>query len=117
MESAAPFQRSVVICYSGIMAKKRSPARSIRLIRPPDRTGVGVICIVNRAREMLYAFKEIPCNIGGRGFVLHRLEPHEVYHVRVGKPEDISCECLGFLRHGNCKHIRGILALMEQSAI
>jgi SWIM zinc finger len=99
------------------MAKKRPLARSIRLIRPPDETGVGILCIATRAREASYAFKEIPCSIGGRGFVLHRLEPGEIYHVRVGKPEEISCECLGFLRHGNCKHIQGILTLLKQEAI
>lgn len=104
-------------CYSGLMAKKRSAGRSIRLVHPPDATGVGVFSLTSRSEEAFYAFKEIPCAIGGRGFAVHRLGLAELYHVRVGKPEDVSCECLGFLAHGNCKHIRGISALLEHGAI
>jgi hypothetical protein len=100
------------------MAKKRAPARSIRLVRPPDSTGVGVFALSTRSVEAFYAFKEIPCAIGGRGFAVHRLGLAELYHLRVGSnPEDISCECLGYLAHGNCKHIRGINALLQHGAI
>jgi hypothetical protein len=99
------------------MAKKRAPPRSVRLGRPPDASGVGVVCLTSRKKEAFYAFNEIPCAIGGRGFAMHRLGLGEMYYVRVGKPEDCSCECLGFLAHGNCKHIQGIITLLEQGVI
>ena len=86
--------------------------RAIRLIRAPDAFGVGVFAITQRQDTQFYAFKEIPCDIGGRGFVVHRLGLANVYHVRVGTPSESSCECLGFLRHGRCKHIQGLAALI-----
>ena len=79
--------------------------------------GAGVLCVSSRSQQMFYTFKEIPCAIGGRGFAVHRLGLGELYHVRVGSPHECSCECLGFLAHGNCKHIQAIRTLIEQEAI
>jgi hypothetical protein len=86
--------------------------RVIRLIRPPDWFGVGIFVITKKHRTDYYVFKEIPCAIGGRGFAVHRLGLANLYHVRVGTPSQSSCECLGFLRHGRCKHIQGLAALI-----
>ena len=58
-----------------------------------------------------YVFREIMCDIGGRAFELHRLGLGNLYHVRVGTTKQCSCECLGFLAHGKCKHVLGLLAL------
>jgi hypothetical protein len=91
--------------------KRTGPHRSIRLLRPPGPDGVGLMCISDRRQASYYTFKEIPCDIGGRAFALHRLGLGTLYHVRVGKPGQCSCECLGYLRHGRCKHILGLLAL------
>ena len=99
------------------MAKKRSPTRSVRLLRPPDSAGVGIISLSVGAKEVLYEFKEIPCDIGGRAFAVYRLDLGELYYVRVGQPEECSCECKGFLRHGNCKHIKGLKALTEKKLV
>ena len=99
------------------MAKKRVLKQFIRLVRPPDATGVGVLCLSNRTLQAFYAFKEIPCAIGGRGFAVHRLGLSELYHLRVGKPEECSCECLGFLQHRKCKHVLGLLALTGHELI
>ncbi len=62
-----------------------------------------------------YAFREIECAIGGRGFALHRLGLGTLYHARVGAARDCSCECLGFLRHGRCKHVAALLTLVANS--
>ncbi len=99
------------------MAQKNARKRTIRLIRPPNDSGLGVVCLTNRGKQAFYAFREVPCAIGGRGLALHRLGRSELYHVRVGTPEDCSCECLGFFAHGHCKHIAGMLTLMEQGTI
>ena len=99
------------------MGKKAAVKRTIRLIRPPDITGVGIVCLTMRAKQAFYAFQEIPCAIGGRGFAIHRLGLSGLYHVRVGAPEDCSCECLGFLAHGHCKHILGMKMLVDQGTL
>jgi hypothetical protein len=88
------------------------PSRVIRLIRPPDAFGVGLLSITNKHRTQYYVFKEIACDIGGRGFAVHRLGLASLYHVRIHAPRDSTCECLGFLRHGHCKHIQGLSALI-----
>jgi hypothetical protein len=90
---------------------KRLP-RVIRLARPLDALGIGVFEIIEKDRSQFYVFKEIPCDIGGRGFVVHRMGLADVYNVRIGKRSESSCECLGFLRHGRCKHIQGLAALI-----
>jgi hypothetical protein len=99
------------------MAKKRASPRSVRLVCPPDSSGVGIFCVAARSKLTFYAFKEIPCDIGGRGFVVHRLGLGQVYHVRIGGPAECSCECLGFLAHGMCKHIQGLKALLDNQVI
>jgi hypothetical protein len=91
--------------------------RVIRLIRPPDAHGVGVFVIKQRKETQFYVFKEIPCDIGGRGFAVHRLGLGDLYHVRIGTASESSCECLGFLRHGRCKHIQGLAALIGHDAL
>jgi hypothetical protein len=96
---------------------KSASRRSIRLIRPPSVDGTGVFCITEKGKSTLYTFREIPCDIGGRGFAVHRLGIGDLYHVRVGEPEDCSCECLGFLRHGHCRHILGLLTLGQNQLL
>ncbi len=86
--------------------------RVIRLCQRPDRDGVGIFAISDKKQTQYYVFKEIPCEIGGRAFALHRLDLGDLYHVRIGEPSECSCECLGFLRHGRCKHIQGLTALI-----
>ncbi len=88
------------------------PPRVIRLIRPPDAFGVGLLSITQDRRTYYYVFKEIRCDIGGRGFAVHRLGLANLYHVRVSSPRDNSCDCLGFLSRGRCKHVLGLTALI-----
>ena len=92
---------------------KAAPPRTISLVRPPDGRGIGVFAIASDRATQFYTFREIPCEIGGRGFAVHRLGQGTLYHVRVGAPEDTSCECLGFLRWGRCKHTAGLAALIR----
>jgi hypothetical protein len=99
------------------MTDAPSPARSIRLVRSPAIDGVGVFCVTVGERSTHYTFHEIPCFIGGRGFVVHRLGLGQVYHVRIGRRTECSCECLGFLAHGHCRHILGLLALSRSGKL
>jgi hypothetical protein len=99
------------------MSPTARPLRTIRLIRSPRIDGVGVFSVCVREVTTFYTVREIPCDIGGRGFAVHRLGLGTLYHVRVGEPSDCSCECLGFLAHGHCKHILGLLALIRRGKI
>jgi hypothetical protein len=103
------------------MAERRKPARkrerSIRLVRSPAADGVGVFAIRADDAVAYYTLHEIPCEIGGRGFAVHRLGLGNLYHVRIGRPEDCSCECHGFLAHGHCRHILGLLALVREGKL
>jgi hypothetical protein len=94
-----------------------APTRTIALVRPPNRHGVGVFCIAASKKSQFYTFREIQCEIGGRGFAVHRLGRGTLYHVRVGAPDDSSCECMGFLRWGRCKHVAGLTALIERGQL
>jgi hypothetical protein len=91
--------------------------RVIRLVRRPDAEGVGVFAITRKDRTDYYVFKEIPCAIGGRGFAVHRLGLADLYHVRIAGPRQSTCECLGYLRHGRCKHVQGLSALIGHGMV
>mgnify|MGYP001585532351 CR=1 FL=1 len=94
-----------------------SASRCIRLLRAPTERDAGLLAITAARKTGFYVFREIPCAIGGRGFVMHRLGLGNVYHVHVGAPAECSCECMGFFRHGKCKHIQGLLALVGHGMI
>lgn len=95
----------------------KHPPRVIRLARRPDQFGVGVFEITQKGQSRFYVFKEIRCDIGGRGFAVHRIGLADLYHVRIGTNVESSCECMGFLRHGKCKHVQGLSALIGHGAL
>jgi hypothetical protein len=99
------------------MSDEPPPPRSILLLRPPGRDGVGVFRVTAGGRTTFYTFHEIPCEIGGRGFAVHRLGLGNLYHVRIGRRSECSCECLGFLAHNHCRHVLGLLALARHGKL
>jgi hypothetical protein len=92
-------------------------SRTIALVRSKDAFGIAVFRITDKRHTTFYVLREIPCFIGGRGFEVHRLGLGELYHVRVGRRDDCSCECLGFLRHNRCRHILGLMALIRANQL
>lgn len=99
------------------MPDRSGSQRTICLLRPTTIDGVGVFRVRDRRTCTYYVLHEIPCDIGGRGFEVHRLGLGELYHVRVGEPSDCSCECLGFLRYGYCRHILGLRTLVHHGLL
>ena len=102
------------------MPPAASPSRSIALVRPPTPSrvgGVGVFRITARGKAHFYTFVELRCDLGGRGFAVHRLGLGNLYHVRVGQPAECDCDCLGFLSHSVCKHVLGLRALVVKGLL
>lgn len=99
------------------MAKKRRKERTVRLMRRPAKTEPGAFAIVEGRKIAYYAFREIACQIGGRGFLVHRLGEQRLYHVRVGSSVESTCECLGFCRHARCKHVQALQALVGEGLL
>jgi hypothetical protein len=91
--------------------------RTICLVLPPSADGAGVFRVTVGKTTTLYTVHEIPCEIGGRGFAVHRLGLGELYHVRIDTLEESTCECLGFLRHGYCRHVLGLYALVQAGKV
>jgi hypothetical protein len=102
---------------SATRPRKKKPARTIRLVRSPAVDGVGVFCLSVGAETTYYTLHEIACEIGGRGFAVHRTGLGTLYHVRVGQPNECSCECMGYYRHGYCRHVLGLRALIEAGKV
>lgn len=89
----------------------------------PAPGGVGVFAVRTgkgrgrrgRERWTQYGFREIKCEVGGRGFVVGG--GRDVYHARVGPEDgDTDCECLGFAGHGYCKHVAGLTVAVVRMA-
>ena len=99
------------------MPPAASPPRTIALVRPPTRDGVGVFRISDRGRVHFYTFVELRCDLGGRGFAVHRLGLGNLYHVRVGRPVECDCDCLGFLSRSICRHVMGLRALVVRGLL
>lgn len=91
--------------------------RTVRLLRNPRGDEPGLFEVVDGRKSSFYVFREIPCEIGGRGFVVHRMGLGPLYHVRIGSPRECSCECMGFLSKSKCKHITALLAITGHGLI
>ena len=61
----------------------------------------------------VYRVEPVPSDFGHAYAVIR--PDGEVYHVLVDGNRS-SCECLGFLRWGHCKHLRGVRSLEETQA-
>ena len=96
---------------------KTKPARAVALVRSPEADGVGVVKLTLGKVVQHYVFWEIPCEIGGRGFAVHRLGIGDLYHMRVGTRVNCSCECMGWYAHESCKHVGALKALARQGKI
>ena len=64
------------------MTEQPRPVRTIRLLRRPHADGIGIFCIQYGWERAFYPFREIRCDIGGRGFAVARWGTRRVYHVR-----------------------------------
>jgi hypothetical protein len=97
--------------------RTRKPARSIRLLaRPGDGASRGCLEITVGPLRTTYHLERIPSD-WGTAFELTKFlaAGGEAYHVNLDPLAEgglrTSCDCLGHLQHGHCKHAEGLLAL------
>jgi hypothetical protein len=95
--------------------KPRSkPARSIRLDLTPGQHSPGVVTIAVGKLAKRYFLDTIPSD-WGRAFRLEEIGTDGECPYFVCLDDSTGhhqCNCLGFLRHGHCKHVAGLRALL-----
>jgi hypothetical protein len=101
--------------YQEALPETKSSRRNFVHFTPGQRT---LLIEQDRHRDE-YHISRIPAE-GGQAWrfnILGRVPPAEPNHydVFVADRTDLhdSCECLGFLRHGHCKHTAALRALLE----
>lgn len=92
-------------------ATRKKPARSVALHIRPDGAAPGAIELTVGKQSGGYLMTEIGSDFG-RAFAVEKAEDGTVYHVLLDGAES-SCECMGHLRHGHCKHVSGLSALID----
>jgi hypothetical protein len=90
------------------------------LILAPTHTMPGFVRLTVRrgrkVRDTDYQLSRVPSAFG-RGFKLVKLlGEHDVHFVNLDGARS-SCECLGFLRHGRCKHVKGLADLVAEGKL
>ena len=81
---------------------------------PPSPGGWGFFSLRTRSKSkkwVRYGFREVFCEIGGRGFIV--VGGDEPYAVQISD-DGSSCECLGFLSSGWCRHYAGLLVVCDR---
>ncbi len=67
-----------------------------------------------------YYMDPLPSDFG-QAFRFQKVHPvagePDHYDVCLGLGKDHTCECLGFLKWGRCKHLRALLALREHGRL
>lgn len=97
----------------------KKSARSVRVVLPIGSQvgGDGLIRISTPDKSASYWTAEVPSALPGRAFSLKergKVEAPE-YTCHVGGHR--SCECLGWLRWGKCKHVDALAALVATELV
>jgi hypothetical protein len=102
-------------------AKRVKPARHVRLFPAPaalaEVGAASVLVIKEGKRTDVYSVKAIASDFG-QGFEVRKLTGEEdaVYHVLLER-EGKSCDCVGHLRYGYCRHATEVARLVESGEL
>jgi hypothetical protein len=95
--------------------KRRQPERTVCLELAPFGPNPGVLAITVGKDTTRYWLRRLAGDFGD-AFEVEKFASAggETYHVSLGEDEtESSCECNGFVHHGHCKHVSGLLALRQ----
>jgi hypothetical protein len=109
---------------SVVTKSRKIKSSSLRSLRISDAIrGVRTLVITQGGDRVFYTLREIPCDIGGRGFRLDKCaegtgsdRQESGYDVHLDGERDGSCTCKGFTFHKHgaaCKHISAVQALVK----
>jgi hypothetical protein len=106
--------------------KRVKPERRIRLVRP-IKDGMGALQITVGDEPHNYLILPLSSDFGSafrlikqelvpetEGF--YELKDTARYTVNLNG-EQSTCECLGFCKHGHCKHVDGLTVLRQRNLI
>lgn len=86
--------------------------RQVRwLVRPSVADGWGTVEIRVNRRPAAYAIRRLKVDFGVAGFEVVKLGTKLVYHVLLDGRRSL-CDCVGHERHGHCKHVEALQALL-----
>ena len=98
--------------------KVSSTVRSLRISDPIN--GVRTLVITQDGERTFYDLREIPCDIGGRGFRLDKCaegtgsdREAASYDVHLDDALGHSCTCKGWCYKAKCKHVDAAAALVR----
>jgi hypothetical protein len=94
--------------------KERTIQWSVGLTR--DAAGVVLVTEKRGRKETTdaYIVSAVPTQLGGLAFSFRRITERDgetelpIYHILLGGDGVTTCECLGFLRYGRCRHLEAI---------
>jgi hypothetical protein len=87
------------------------PPRFACLVVKPDGLHAGVLRLFTGRDATDYVLERTPA-AWGTGFLLTKVGDGAEYHTNIGDASSSpTCECLGFLKHGHCKHVESLQAL------
>lgn len=78
------------------------------------QNGSGVVSVTENGKIDTYDVREIGSDFG-RCFRVEKRDG-DSYDVCVNGRQS-TCECLGHLKHGHCRHVSGLAALIAQGRI
>jgi hypothetical protein len=92
------------------------PARSICWLSRPTADRIGSLQMTIGPMTVGYWCRLLPSDYGV-AFELTNWLNEETYAVCIDQQHGHhSCECLGFLKHGHCKHVDGLFTLLGHSS-
>lgn len=101
---------------SPVRSKSRKQiTRTVRLDLPVSRCSQGVVTVIAGKHRATYFLTRLDAEFG-QGWQLEKIGSKRDKKYAVNLAESAShstCECLGFLRHGSCRHVNALLALRQ----
>ena len=111
-ESASSFRRRS--CHTS--PRNALSARAVSTVAFAERRSSALLAITTPATAF-YVFKEIPRRSAAAASRCTVWAWARCITSASALPNECTCECLGFYRHGNCKHVQGLLALVGHGLI